>query len=537
MNKKINLLDCTLRDGGYLNDWNFGADNIVSVFERLVSAGVDIIEVGFLDERRGFDPNRTIQPDTAAVNKQFGKMSRGRATTVAMIDFGTCDIKNIMPCEDCWLDGIRVIFKKEKQRPALDFCRQIKDLGYQVFVQAVSITSYSEDDLRELAAGVNAFEPHALSMVDTYGLLEPDSLIKIAKLLDEAVKPNIVLGFHAHNNFQLGYANAIALMNAGLKHNLVIDGTLYGMGKSAGNAPIELIAMKLNTMFGKTYDIEQLQEAISTCVLDMYNRQPWGYTLFYYIAARNSCHPDYVSYLMSKRTLSITAINEILSQIPAEKKLGKDMKMLEQLYLEYQKCECSDEETISALTAVLSGRKVLAIGPGHSMVTKQEDIKRCIEHENPVVIPVNYIPHDIKPDYLFLTNSKRYLGLAGMLLDPEIEDIPIIATSNVRKTDGEFPYVLNFSSLIDETAEYPDNSMVMLLRLLQKIGVSTIYMAGFDGYTMDNLNYLDASMEYDFVKNKAQSLNRYAIAFLKTYSKNTEIKFVTPSQYCIEGGF
>ena len=69
--KDIKLLDCTLRDGGYVNDWEFGRDNIVNIFERLVSAGVDIIEVGFLDERRPFDPNRSIFPDTESANKIY----------------------------------------------------------------------------------------------------------------------------------------------------------------------------------------------------------------------------------------------------------------------------------------------------------------------------------------------------------------------------------------------------------------------------------------------------------------------------------
>jgi len=537
VNTQIKLLDCTLRDGGYLNDWNFGEDNIISIFERLVSAGIDIIEVGFLDERRSFDSNRTIQPNTEAVNRQFGRLNRGRTSAVAMIDYGTCDIKNIMPCKECWLDGIRVIFKKEKLTPALAFCKQVKDLGYKVFVQAVSITSYSDDELRELTEEVNALEPYALSMVDTYGLLEPDSLVRIAKIIDEGLKTDIVLGFHAHNNFQLGYANVIALLNAGLQHDLAIDGTLYGMGKSAGNAPIELIAMKMNALLGKTYDIEQLQEAISTCVLDMYNHRPWGYTLFFYIAAKNGCHPDYVSHLMSKRTLSITAINEILQQIPENKKLGKDMKLLESLYLNYQNFECNDEEAMKCLTSDMAGRKVLVLGPGHSMITKIDNVKQCLEREKPVVIAVNYIPRNIKLDYLFLTNSKRYLGISGHLLDPDFENIPVIATSNVRKTEGKFTYVLNFKSLIDEAAEYPDNSMVMLLRFLQRINVKKVFMAGFDGYTLNNLNYLDASMEYDFIKNKTQYLNSYAASFLKDYIETTEVEFVTPSQYWDEGDF
>lgn len=114
MNHKIQLLDCTLRDGGYVNDWNFGKDTTAYLFERLVSSKVDIIEVGFLDERRAYDPNRTIMPNSEAVEKNFAKFDHGDAMVVGMIDFGTCGIENLKPCAESCLDGIRVIFKKGK---------------------------------------------------------------------------------------------------------------------------------------------------------------------------------------------------------------------------------------------------------------------------------------------------------------------------------------------------------------------------------------------------------------------------------------
>ena len=114
MQNNIKLLDCTLRDGGYLNDWEFGKSNIVNIFERLVSAGIDIIETGFIDERRPFDENRTIFPDTESANKIYAKLDKGNSMIVGMIDFGTCSIDNIQPSEECCLDGIRVIFKKQK---------------------------------------------------------------------------------------------------------------------------------------------------------------------------------------------------------------------------------------------------------------------------------------------------------------------------------------------------------------------------------------------------------------------------------------
>ena len=83
--KQIKLLDCTLRDGGYVNDWNFGHDNIVNIFERLISAGVDILEIGFLDERRPYDRNRSIMPDTKSADQIYGRLDKGHTMIVGMI--------------------------------------------------------------------------------------------------------------------------------------------------------------------------------------------------------------------------------------------------------------------------------------------------------------------------------------------------------------------------------------------------------------------------------------------------------------------
>ena len=135
---EIKLLDCTLRDGGYINDWEFGHDNIVTIYERLIGAEIDIVEIGFLDERRIYDFNRSILPDTASVKRTYGDLKRGRSMIVGMIDFGTCGIEHIQLCEESYLDGIRVIFKKERMHEAVAFCAKVKEKGYCVFAQAVS---------------------------------------------------------------------------------------------------------------------------------------------------------------------------------------------------------------------------------------------------------------------------------------------------------------------------------------------------------------------------------------------------------------
>lgn len=525
------LLDCTLRDGGYLNDWAFGKDNITYIFERLVSSGVDVIEVGFLDDRRMFDPDRTIMPRTSCVQQVFGGVKKGGAMVVGMIDFGTCGIENLQSCEESYLDGIRVIFKKDKMVPAIEFCKQVKSLGYKVFAQLVSVTSYSDEELRQVVDLVNACHPYAMSMVDTYGLCDAVKLSHIIEVVDASLDRDIVLGYHAHNNFQLGYANAVSVLNSGLDRDVLVDGTLYGMGKSAGNAPLELLAMYMNLNYGKQYDLGQIQETISTCILDLYRKKPWGYTLFYYIAALNRCHPDYVSFLMNKRSLSVSSINEILQQIPEGKKLGKDMKMIEALYLEYQSRKCDDGEALEQLRAALSEKPVLMVGPGKNAQVEINKIERHIHDCAPIVISVNYIPPGFAVDYMFLTNSRRYLQMSNHLALPENRSLPIIATSNVTSTEGKFSYVVSYCSLIDPEAEFPDNSMVMLIKLLQKVGVKELFLAGFDGYSPDDVNYFDSNKEYSFVRAKANSLNEYAKTFFTEQKPFVHIHFITTSRY------
>ena len=172
---EIKLLDCTLRDGGYVNDWNFGHNNLVSVFERMVDANIDIIEIGFLDDRRPFDINRSIMPDTDSVEKIYGGLDRKQAMVVGMIDYGTCKLENIKPCSESFLDGIRVIFKKHLRKEALAYCAEIKKLGYKVFAQLVSVTTYEDDEMMDLIRLANEVKPYAVSMVDTYGLMHQEA--------------------------------------------------------------------------------------------------------------------------------------------------------------------------------------------------------------------------------------------------------------------------------------------------------------------------------------------------------------------------
>lgn len=527
----IKLLDCTLRDGGYVNDWKFGHNNAISMLERLVSANIDIIEIGFLDQRRPYDIERSIMPSTDCVEKIYGNVDKRNAMIVGMIDYGTCGIENLQPCKDSYLDGIRVIFKKHIMHEAIAFCKQVKDLGYKVFTQAVSITSYSDEELLELISLVNELEPYAVSMVDTYGLLHKGNLMHYFSLMDQHLKPEIGLGYHSHNNFQLAYANCIEVLKYKTDRTIVVDGTLYGMGKSAGNAPIELLGMHLNEEYGKDYDINQMLEAIDGNIMKIYKETPWGYNMFFYVAASNHCHPNYVKFLMDKHTLSIKSVNEILEWIEPEKKLLYDQSHIEKLYLKYQAKECDDTKDREALQNIIAGKNILILGPGTTIQTHAKEIKEFYDQNHPVVIAINHLPEVCPVDYVFLSNPRRYIRLINALKVHADSGVKVIATSNVTNAEDAFDYTVNNEKLLDKEAVVIDYSFVMLLRLLKALQPKQVVCAGADGYATTGANYADEEMEYWFTSRKADVLNQYVRDALQQMASELDVSFLTPSHY------
>lgn len=528
----IKLLDCTMRDGGYVNDWKFGHDNLVSIFERLVDAGVDIIEIGFLDERRPFDIDRSIMPDTSCVRNIWGSLDRKQAMVVGMIDYGTCSIENLQPCSESYFDGIRVIFKKHLMHEAMEFCRQVKALGYKVFAQLVSITAYSDEELLELIGLVNDVRPYAVSMVDTYGLLHPEDMLHYYEILDSHVVPEVNIGFHAHNNFQLAYANALAFIGKESKHDIVVDGTLYGMGKSAGNAPLELLGMRLNDKYGRNYAIDSMLEGIEESIMDFYKVSPWGYKMFFYLCAKNMCHPNYVSYFEEKKNLSISKVDNILSQIePYDKKLLYDKNTAEKLYESFIEGEYSDYKDRIAFVRETAGRKLLIVGPGKNIQLQRDKVINFIDRNDPYIIAINYIPEGFGVDCVFVTNGKRYHDMTLQLMEEKNSKIKFLATTNVECRNGKFDFVVNRAPLLEENESIIDNSLLMLIKFLKSIDITEVFCAGFDGYSDKEDNYCNPAMEYCFVKKEATHLNAHMKAAIAEFRETMNIEFITYSAY------
>lgn len=251
----------------------------------------------------------------------------------------------------------------------------------------------------------------------------------------------------------------------------------------------------------------------------------------FFIAASNDCHPDYVSYLLNKKTLSVKSINEILKNLSEDKKLFYDKGYIEQLYLDYQKYECDDTVPYQELIPQLKDKTILVLGPGNSIRREKELITDYISKNAPLVISINFLLEEWVIDYLFLTNSKRYVQQATSISTLG-KNIKIIATSNVTKSNGKFDYNMDYESLIDRDAVFMDNSFIMLLKMFIKAGVSHVSLAGFDGYSSDReTNYYSSKMEYDFAKQKGDEINAYVNKTLALFRSQINIEFVTKTLY------
>jgi len=525
------LLDCTLRDGGYVNDWNFGFGSIKSVICRLDNAGVDIIEVGFIDERRAYDENRSIFPDTKSIMPLFRNIGKPKAVVIGMVNYGTCAIDKISDRSDRCIDGIRLMFKKKDQDGAIEFLRQIKEKGYEIFANPVSITGYNDDETSFLIDKLNKVQPRTVSIVDTYGLMHSKELLNYLDIFNKKLEKNIILGYHAHNNFQMAYANSITLLNKKLDRPITVDGTLYGMGLRAGNACTELLAMYMNEYCGRNFNLHQIHEAIDVDILKEFEKKAWGYKFEHYIAAINDCHSLYAQYFLNKKTLSVKSVNEILSGIDPDKKLSFDEQLAESLYREYQERYCGDAFAVESMKKEFSDKKILLLGPGKTLQDNFAAIDGFIRENNPIVVSINFLNESFPVNYVFMGNAKRYSQFFHKIYGDGV-NVKIICTSNITEAGRKIDFLVNYSSLLADDPVIRDNPLVMFLRLLKNIGTGEIWLAGFDGYTQDNtVNYYGDYLRLLYCQDNVMLRNEAIKKELCDISQVMRVFSLTPTRY------
>lgn len=325
-NKRTKLLDCTLRDGGYVNNWNFGLDNIKTIITGLQNARIDYIETGFLVDKKitknqslfnKIDEINTILPQNCDKNRFF-----------AMISYGKFDINRLPEYSDNLISGIRFIFKKQNLKDALKTCREIKSKGYRLFINPTFINQYEKEELIELIRQINQIHPAGFTIVDSTGGLNEKASAEIFCLSDKYLDKDICIGFHSHNNLNLSLENAKVLNSVNTEREIILDCSISGIGRGAGNLSTQEIIQYINS----NYNIKPVQELADRIILPIRSRNSWGYSIENYYSAKNFCHPYYARYLAGKNSLPADIVNKILENIPDEKKNIYDRDLIENLY-------------------------------------------------------------------------------------------------------------------------------------------------------------------------------------------------------------
>lgn len=520
---KVHILDCTLRDGGYCNEWRFGFDNIRKITSGLVDANVEIVECGFITNKVQYDSDITKFNSLMQISSIIPENRDGKLF-VAMMNYGEYSVDDLPDYDGTSIDGIRVAYHKKDRFEALELCKKIKDKGYLVFIQAMVSLSYSDEEMLEMIHLVNELEPYSFYIVDSFGMMKGKDLTRLFYMVEHNLKEKIWIGFHSHNNMQLAYSNAQSLTMIQTNRNLIIDSSVYGMGRGAGNLNTELFVEYLNENVGKDYRLKPLLTLIDEILNEFYQRNSWGYSLPNYISAVHNAHPNYAGYLDDKKTLTIEDMNDIFEMMDEEKKVSFDKKYIEELYIKHMETGKTHEEHKSELDELLKNKSVLIICPGKSSVDEKDTIKEFCNKPDIVVFSVNFDYDYYRSDYIFVSNNRRFRELRKENWSR------CIITSNITASDVY--YQTKYRDLLNSVDVVRDNAALMAIRFLINSGIKKIYLAGIDGYSHDaRENYGKDDMAF-FTRNAIyDAMNLGMSKVLKEYAEIISMEFITEPRF------
>lgn len=521
---KIQVLDCTLRDGGYCNDCHFEFTNIKKIISGLIEANIDIIECGFLTNQYEYNIDTTRFTNI----KQFTSIlpeERNGKLFVALMDYDKYNADDLPDHDSSSLDGIRIAFHKKDRIDAIEICRKVKEKGYKVFIQGMVSLNYTDEEFIDLIHRINELEPYAFYIVDSYGQMKKKDLIRLLYIVDHNLNNAIKLGFHSHNNMQLAYSNAQSLVDFHTKRDLIIDSSVYGMGRGAGNLNTELFVEYLNDNANGNYYLKPLLSIIDEILNGFYQRNYWGYSLPNYLSAVHGAHPNYASYLDDKKTLTVEDINEIFNIMDPVKKLSYNKDYAEELYISFMAKGKVQEEHLQEFRNMLADKTVMLIAPGKSSIEEYELITSTMQNENIITIGINSDYQPAETDFIFLSNLRRYKDLT------DIKKPKCIITSNIPFSDNVYLQV-KYSRLLNSEEAVKDNAGLMAINFLIQHGVKNVLLAGFDGYSHDEKeNYADSHLAFITRNTVLDAMNNGMIKMLEKYSKKIKIKFLTNSKY------
>ena len=490
---KVQVLDCTLRDGGYYVNWDFDPDLVRKYLASLSTAKVDLIEIGF----RYLPGNKFQGAFAYSTDEYLTALNLPKGIPVAVM----INASEIISYRDGEAKAISYLFGNKKNSP-VDIVRiavkitnitscegianRLSDLGYRVFVNLMQISSVQPDEIVSLANIVVSWGcVEVLYFADSFGNLEPASIKGIVQSIQQSWKNPI--GIHGHDNKGLALSNSLAAIDCGVKY---VDCTLNGMGRGAGNTKTEYLLVEL----AKKYSQRYFPDAVFPLVLQEFRalqrEHEWGANIYYYLSALYGIHPAYIQEMLSDERYGT---DQILSSINFLKKGKVPFFSFENMIRAAAGID-GDENGSWSAAKFFEGRTVLVIGAGPSTKKYHDAIDQYINKHHPFVLCLNVndaISNKIVDAYVacheirILIESGKY-GLLGKPIIIPLSRVPStikgvlrdikILDYGLRVSDDDF-------SIQDRGCVLPKPlALSYAIAVANAGGAKQIAMVGIDGY-------------------------------------------------------
>lgn len=341
MNSNIQVLDCTLRDGGQGLESRFASgipvksfteDEKMKIAELTRDSGVDIVEIGSVSRNSVGQEHFAIYENIEQLSKFLPEMTNpNQLFTGLYIDPDTplCEIPEY---SQGLVEGIRVIMRYSQLQESIDFCAGLVKKGYKVFIQPMLTMRYTDEELNRLIEAANDMGAYALYFVDSFGYMLPKDIERLYHFYDKKLDKNIRIGFHVHNNMDAAFHNVCYFVERLVSRKCIIDACATGMGQGAGNMQTEVLLHYLNSEFQTQYRIDYTLE-----VCDMLEKfvdhglEMWGYSPLQFVSVMHQAAYKYAVSMKIDYRMSLVQIHHALAHLQGDMRHRYTKENLEQL--------------------------------------------------------------------------------------------------------------------------------------------------------------------------------------------------------------
>lgn len=308
--RNVTVLDCTIRDGGCTNAWRFDHDLVARVYAAVAAAGVDICEVGYWTGDGVFEPGEVGPWRFTRADDLRHILIDTPMQTAVMCDRGRISKSDLRPPSETLVDVVRMATYAQDVDEAIGFLEHAQDLGYQVFCNVMAVTVCTPQEVDAFLGKLAKSSIPSIAIVDSFGAMYPHHLRYLTRKYKNWLRPDQSVGVHLHNNQQTAFANTIAAIDEGADF---VDATVFGMGRGAGNCPLELLLMYLDD---PKHDVVPLLEVIEE-IAELRQGLKWGYHVPYGVSGWLNQHPREA--IRAMHQVPKRAVDFFLESLPEER--------------------------------------------------------------------------------------------------------------------------------------------------------------------------------------------------------------------------